>query len=157
MSTSSTSTPESFQKKPHVTTAKRYGIFLVEDHPATRTALAALVNLEDDFYVCGEADNAIDALPRIAKLEPAAVVADITLRSGNGIDLMKKLMLLCPGVPILAVSGQDENVFGAQAIQAGARGYLTKGSGVEKVIPALRTILAGDVYLSDSLKAQLRT
>jgi DNA-binding NarL/FixJ family response regulator len=146
---------EPFEKKNRVTTAKRYGIFLVEDHPITRTAMAALVNLEDDFYICGEADNAADALIRIAKLEPAAILADITLRSGNGIDLMKKLLLLCPGVPILAVSGQDENVFAAQAIEAGARGYLTKGSGAEKIVPALRTILAGEVYLSGRLKDQL--
>jgi DNA-binding NarL/FixJ family response regulator len=152
MSISSTS--DNFKKRPRVTTAKRYGVFIVEDHPLTRTALAALVNLEDDFYICGEADNEIDALARIAKLEPAAVVADITLRSGNGIDLMKKLMLLCPGVPILAVSGQDENVFAVKAIHAGARGYLTKGSGGEKLVPALRTILAGDIYLNDTLKEQ---
>lgn len=154
---SSSSASEHFEKKARVTSAKRYGVFLVEDHPITRTALAALLNLEDDFYICGEADNEIDALARIAKLEPAAVVADISLRAGNGIELMKKLMLLCPGVPILAVSGQDENVFGAQAIRAGARGYLTKGSGAEKVIPALRTVLAGEVYLSDTLKQQLRS
>ncbi|MEO7171636.1 MAG: hypothetical protein ABIW86_02430, partial [Flavobacterium sp.] len=59
--------------KKRVTAAKRYGVFLVEDHAITRTALAALINLEEDFYVCGESDNAIDALIRIAKLEPAAV------------------------------------------------------------------------------------
>lgn len=153
---SSSSTSEKFENKARITTAKRYGVFLVEDHAVTRTALAALLNLEDDFYICGEADNEVDALARIAKLEPAAVVADITLRAGNGIDLMKKLMLLCPGVPILAVSGQEENIYGVQAIQAGARGYLTKGSGAEKVIPALRTILAGDVYMSDTLTTQLR-
>lgn len=139
----SSPTPSSLEKKPRVTAAKRYGIFLVEDHPITRTALAALLNLDDDFYICGEADNAVDALTRIAKLEPAAVVTDISLRSSNGIELIKKLMILCPEVPVLAISGQDEKTIATQAISAGARGYLAKGSGAEKIVPALRIILAG--------------
>ena len=145
---SSSSSPQNLDRKPRVTSSKRYGVFLVEDHPITRTAMTALVNMEEDFYICGEADNAVDALARIAKLEPAAVVTDITLRSSNGIELMKKLMILCPGVPVLAVSGQDENVFASQAFRAGARGYLAKGAGAEKIIPALRTILAGEIYSS---------
>jgi DNA-binding NarL/FixJ family response regulator len=148
-SSSSSETPPT---KARVTTAKRYGIFVVEDHAITRMALGALVNAEEDLYVCGEADSAADALLRIAKLEPAAVIADITLRSGNGIELMQKLIVLCPGVPVLAISGHDENVFGERALHAGARGYLAKGAGAEKVIPALRAILRGEIYAGDAPK-----
>ncbi|MEO6567612.1 MAG: response regulator transcription factor [Opitutaceae bacterium] len=142
---------------PRVTTAKRYRVFVVEDHAITRMALSALINAEEDLYVCGEADSAADALVRIAKLEPAAVIADITLRSGNGIELMQKLIVLCPGVPVLAISGHDENVFGERALQAGARGYLAKSAGAEKIIPALRTILSGQIYRPDEFKAKIQS
>ncbi|MEO7413708.1 MAG: response regulator transcription factor [Opitutaceae bacterium] len=152
MTIPSLSPSETSPTKSRVTTAKRYGIFVVEDHAITRLALVALINDEADLYVCGEADSATDALVRIAKLEPAAVIADITLRSGNGIELMQKLILLCPGVPVLAISGHDENVFGERALQAGARGYLAKGAGAEKIVPAIRTILSGQIYRPDQLK-----
>jgi DNA-binding NarL/FixJ family response regulator len=140
---------------PRVTTAKRYGVFIVEDHPITRAGLAALIDTEEDLYICGDADNAADALTRIAKLEPAVVVSDITLRTSNGIDLMSKLMLLCPGVPILAISGHDENLYAEPAIQAGARGYLTKADAARKIVPAIRSILSGEIYLSAPMKEKL--
>ena len=154
MTSFSPSSSEPTLAKPRVTTAKRYGVFVVEDHAITRMALGALVNAEEDLYVCGEADSATDALVRIAKLEPAAVIADITLRSGNGIELMQKLIVLCPGVPVLAISGHDENVFGERALQAGACGYLAKSAGAEKIIPALRAILSGQIYRPDDPKAK---
>lgn len=139
-----------------VTASKRHGVFLVEDHPTTRMALAALVNLEGDLYICGDADNARDALNRIAKLEPAAVVTDITLRTSNGIELMKNLMKLCPNVPVLAVSGHEEDLYGEEAMRAGARGYLSKSDAAEKIVVAIRTILAGEVFVSELLKRKLR-
>jgi DNA-binding NarL/FixJ family response regulator len=134
------------------TIRKPYGVFLVEDHALTRMAVATLVNADPDFYICGQADSALEALMRIAKLEPAVIVADITLRSGNGIELFRKLRTLQPGVPILAMSGHTEDAVVQNALDAGARGFLAKGNGVERVPLALRTILAGEFYLSDQLK-----
>jgi DNA-binding NarL/FixJ family response regulator len=137
-----------------VTAAKRYGVFLVEDHPATRAGLAALVDNQGDLYICGGADNAPDALLRIAKLEPSVVVTDITLRTSNGLELMTNLMKLCPTVPVLAISGHDENVYAEPALRAGARGYLSKES-VDQIVPAIRTVLAGEIYLSARLRQKL--
>jgi DNA-binding NarL/FixJ family response regulator len=146
-----TPTPNgSFQPPPRVTSSKLYGIFLVEDHAITRSGLTALLESEDDFYVCGVADNARDALLRIAKLEPAIIVSDITLRSGNGLELMEKLMWLCPRVPILAVSGHAENIYAERALRAGARGYLEKQQAADKIVPAIRAILKGEIYLVNS-------
>ena len=65
---------------------------------------------------------------------------------------MQKLILLCPGVPVLAISGHDENVFGERALQAGARGSLAKSAGAEKIIPAVRAILRGEIYAGDAPK-----
>src|SRR5436190_9277746 len=80
---------------------KRYGVFLVEDHPITQAGLAALISREDDLFICGEADSAPEALDQISKLKPSIVISDIALKTSNGIELMKNLMALCPEVPIL--------------------------------------------------------
>src|SRR5437868_1188147 len=66
---------------------KRYGVFLVEDHPITQAGLAALIGREDDLFICGEADSAPAALDQIAKLKPSIVISDIALKTSNGIEL----------------------------------------------------------------------
>jgi DNA-binding NarL/FixJ family response regulator len=137
------------QNRPRVIAAKKYGVFLVEDHPSTRAALAALINREDDLYICGDADNVHDALVRIAKLEPAIIVSDIALRTSNGIELMKKLVSFCPDVPILAISAHDEKLYAESAIQAGARGFMAKARTAEKLISVVRRMLSGEIYLSE--------
>jgi DNA-binding NarL/FixJ family response regulator len=134
---------------------KRYGVFLVEDHPITQAGLAALIGREDDLFICGEADSAPTALDQIAKLKPSIVISDIALKTSNGIELMKNLMALCPDVPILVMSMHDESLYAERAIRAGARGYLMKREAAEKVLPAIRTILNGDIYLSEQMKGKL--
>ena len=62
---------------------------------------------------------------------------------------------MADGVPVLAISGHDENVFGERALLAGARGYLAKGAGAEKIVPAIRTILSGQIYRPDEFKQRL--
>lgn len=134
---------------------KRYGVFLVEDHPITQAGLAALISREDDLFICGEADNAPAALDQIAKLRPSIVISDIALKTSNGIELMKNLMALCPEVPILVMSMHDESLYAERAIRAGARGYIMKREAAEKIIPAIRAILNGDIYLSEQMKGKL--
>src|SRR5882757_5292859 len=85
-------------------TSKRFGVFIVEDHPITQAGLAALINREPDLFVCGSADNAPAALTQITKLKPAIVISDFTLKASNGIELMKNVIALCPDVPILVMS-----------------------------------------------------
>lgn len=134
---------------------KRHGIFLVEDHPITQAGLAALIGREEDLFICGEADNAPTALDQISKLRPSLVITDIALKTSNGIELMKNLMALCPEVPILVMSMHDESLYAERAIRAGARGYIMKREAADKVLPAIRAILNGDIYLSEQMKGKL--
>ncbi|MEO6875749.1 MAG: response regulator transcription factor [Opitutaceae bacterium] len=134
---------------------KRHSIFLVEDHPITRAGLSALISREPDLFMCGEADNAPTALTMIARLQPSLVVADITLRTSNGIELMKNLSAIGPDLRILALSMHDEVVYAERAIRAGARGYLMKQEATEKIVPAIRVLLSGEIYLSDAVKIRL--
>ena len=135
--------------------AQRKGVFLVEDHPITQAGLAALINREPDLFICGDTDNAPAALDQIARLKPALVITDIALKTSNGLELMKNLMTLCPDVPILVMSMHDESLYAERAIRAGARGYIMKREAADKIVPAIRTILGGDFYLSEPMKAKL--
>lgn len=134
---------------------KRHGVFVVEDHPITSAGLAALVNREPDLYICGESDSAAAALDLIVKSKPALVITDISLKTSNGLELMKNLMTICPDVPILVISMHDETLYAERAIRAGARGYLMKREAADKILPAIRSILAGDIYLSEPMKGKL--
>lgn len=134
---------------------KEHGVFVVEDHPITLAGLAAIVNREPDLFICGDSDSASAALDLIAKTKPAIVITDISLKTSNGLELLKNLATLCPQVPVLVISMHDETLYAERAIRAGARGYLMKREAAEKILPAIRTILAGDIYLSEPMKGKL--
>ena len=133
----------------------RSSIFIVEDHPVTRAGLAALISLESDLRICGEADNAPVALDLIAKTKPTLVVMDIALKTSNGLELMKNLVALLPGLPVLVISMHHEDLYAERAMRAGARGYLMKEEATDKIVGAIRTLLRGEVYLSEHIKRKL--
>ena len=123
-------------------------VFVVDDHPLVRERLAELIAQEGDLEVCGEAEDAITALKAIEARPPDIAVVDITLKDTYGIELIKNLKERCPGVPVLVMSMHDEALYGERAIRAGAKGYLNKQEATKKVIPAIRTILAGQMFVS---------
>ncbi len=130
-------------------------VVLVDDHPMVRERLAELINRELDLQVCGEAEDRNQALHVIATAQPELAIVDLTLKGSHGIDLIKDLQILHPQVRILVVSMQEESLYAERAILAGARGYITKQEATRKILQAIRTVLAGEVYLSEPLKAQL--
>lgn len=153
MKTSASSTSPSNGSSP--VPDKRHAVFLVEDHPITQVGLAALINREPDLFVCGSADNAPAALTQITRLKPSIVISDFTLKASNGIELLKNVLALCPEVPILVMSMHDESLFAERAMRAGARGYIMKREGADKILPAMRAILSGDIYLSEQMQKKL--
>jgi DNA-binding NarL/FixJ family response regulator len=132
-----------------------YRVFIVEDHPITRTGLAALIGAEADLSVCGEADTAALALAMITNLKPDVVVTDIALKTTNGLELMKNIIAVLPTQRILAISMHDEAFYAERAIRAGARGYIMKREASDKIVPAIRVVLAGDIYVSEVVKSRL--
>jgi DNA-binding NarL/FixJ family response regulator len=130
-------------------------ILLVDDHPIVRDGLTLRIQRQPDLVVCGEADSCAKALAQVAACRPDLIVADLVLKDGSGLDLIRDLKIRSPQLPVLVLSMQDEKVYALRAIRAGARGYLMKQEAADKVIEALRRILAGHVYLSPQMTAQL--
>jgi DNA-binding NarL/FixJ family response regulator len=126
-------------------------VFVVDDHPVVRDGLITLLEHEQDLKVCGNADNAAEALKSISTLKPDVVIVDIGLKSSDGIELTKSIKMLNPRLPVLVFSIHDESVYAERALRAGASAYLMKEVVSENIITAVRTVLRGDIYISDQL------
>jgi DNA-binding NarL/FixJ family response regulator len=130
-------------------------VLVVDDHPIVRERLAELINQEPDLNVCGEAEDAREALKAVESLRPDLAIVDITLKDTYGIELIKQLKEHHPKLPILVLSMHDESLYGERALRAGARGYLTKQEATKKVVTAIRLILSGGIYVSEKMASTI--
>ena len=133
----------------------RTRILLVDDHAVVRFGIAQLINRQSDMMVCGEEEDAANALTAIGKLRPDLVIADISLKDSSGLELMRNIKAQYSGLPILVVSAHDETIYAEIAFRAGALGYLMKQEALEKVLTALRRVLSGNIYVSDALASRM--
>jgi DNA-binding NarL/FixJ family response regulator len=130
-------------------------IFLVDDHLDTLSSLKALINLEDDLTVIGCASNVADAMKGIQSNSPSAVVIDLDLGQESGFDLIQKLKSHSIRIPTLVLSMCAEGLYAEKAIRLGANGYLMKLEPVETIFEALRKVLNGSHYVSQSMELLL--
>jgi DNA-binding NarL/FixJ family response regulator len=135
--------------------SKRARILIVDDHPAVREALAIRIGRQRDLEVCGEAADLSEALRLVADTQPDVAVVDLSLKSGNGIDLIKRIKDRNEHVRILVWSMHSESLYAERALRAGALGYINKDQATDKIVEAIRRVLQGKVYLSDEMAEKL--
>jgi DNA-binding NarL/FixJ family response regulator len=135
--------------------SKARRIFLVDDHPVTRQGVGVLIDQEPDLVVCGQADSAPAALQMMQKIKPDLALVDITLKTTSGIELLKNVHALLPDLPVLIMSMHDESLYGERALRAGAKGYIMKHEASERILFAVRSVLDGDLYLSEKMKEKM--
>jgi DNA-binding NarL/FixJ family response regulator len=126
-------------------------VLVVDDHPVVRDGLAAQVANQPDLELCGEAEDVADALLFMTNVRPDVVVIDISLKTGSGLDLIKQIKARWPRMHILVWSMYPENLYAERALRAGAQGYLRKSQATRCVVEAIRTVLAGKLFVSDEL------
>ncbi len=141
--------------KRHQSRHAKKTVFIVDDHPMMRDGLAQLIARETDLTVCGEAEEAAEALPQIEKLKPDLALVDITLRSSSGLELIKDIALRAPFTAVLVVSMHDESLYAERVLRAGGRGYIMKQEGGKKLMTAIRHVLAGGTYVSEKMSAKI--
>jgi DNA-binding NarL/FixJ family response regulator len=134
---------------------KRARILIVDDHPAVREALALRIGRQRDLEVCGEAADPNEALRLVADTQPDVAVVDISLKTGNGIELIKRIKDRNDQVRMLVWSMHSESLYAERALRAGALGYVNKDQATDKIVDAIRRVLAGKVYLSDEMAEKL--
>ena len=130
-------------------------ILIVDDHPMMRAGLSAQISDEPDLEVCGQAEDVNDALVAIKSTSPDLAIIDIALKESNGIDLIKDIKSRFPSVKMLVLSAYQELLYAERALRAGAMGYLNKQETGTKIFEAIRTVLAGDRYLSPEMTQRL--
>ena len=130
-------------------------ILIVDDHPLLRRGLRALIDAEPDLVVAGEAADHRAGLEAIGSSTPDLVIADLSLGDGDGVEMVKEIRTRHPGLPILVVSMHDAPTHVERAFRAGATGYVSKREMGEAVLSGIRTVLAGDRYVSPTIKAEI--
>jgi DNA-binding NarL/FixJ family response regulator len=130
-------------------------VVLVDDHPLVRERLAEIIEAQPDLEVCGQAEDRHRAMEIVKAEKPDLVIVDLSLKNSHGLDLIKDLQALNPALAILVVSMHDEAVHAERVIRAGASGYITKQEATKRIMVAVRTVLRGDVYLSEKTAMRL--
>jgi len=131
-------------------------VLIVDDHPLMRGGLVQLIAKEPRLTLCGEADSvgttilAVDDDP-----PPDLVILDLMLGHEDGLELIKQIRALRPGILILVISMHDEWIYAERALRAGASGYIMKKEPSAEVLAAVRAVLRGEVYLSGRMRVLL--
>src|SRR5579862_176263 len=99
-------------------------ILIVDDHPIVREGLAQRISRQSDLEVCGEADDEPNALRLVSELKPDVAVIDIGLKTGNGLDLVRRLKERGDGVRMLVWSMYSESDYAERALRVGALGFI---------------------------------
>lgn len=134
---------------------RRKKVLVVDDHPMTRAGVVQFINEQADLEVCGEAANPAEVADQVSSLGPDLLLTDLTMPGRSGIEFIKDIVALHPSLPILVVSMHDEVIYAERAIRAGARGYIMKEAGGEKLLAAVRQVLGGRVSVSQEMSSKI--
>jgi DNA-binding NarL/FixJ family response regulator len=126
----------------------RARVLIVDDHPAVREALALRIGRQPDLEVCGEAADPGGALRLVTEARPHVAVVDISLKSGNGIDLIKRIKDRADRVRVVVWSMHSESLYAERALRAGAMGYVNKDQATDTIVEAIRRVRDGKIWLS---------
>ena len=135
-------------------TAKKR-VLLVDDHPLMRLGMSQLIDRQPDLVVCGQAEDAHEALKCVAALNPDVVVLDLTLKDSDGLEVLKNINAQYPTIPVLVLSIHAESLYAELALRAGAKGYVMKTEPLANVLSAIRRILTGGIYVSESMTSRM--
>ncbi len=130
-------------------------LLIVDDHPIVRQGLERLVEREPDLEVVAEAATADEALQAVDSQEIDFVVLDIGLKQGSGLDVVGQIRARRDDLPVLVLSMHQERFYAERVLRSGAQGYVMKQGDPSEIIPAIRRILSGDLYLSPALADEL--
>lgn len=144
-----------FLYNPYMDRERSIRILIVEDHPLMRIGISRAIETDKSLAICGEADSLDSALELVERLKPDFIIADLSLKDGDGIRLIELIKQKQLSIPVLVVSMHDEPVYIERAFKAGAKGYILKRESSHEVVKAIHQILHGKVYSSESVSAKI--
>jgi two-component system, NarL family, invasion response regulator UvrY len=129
-------------------------VFIVDDHAIFREGLKRVINDAPDMEVIGEAADGSEALQKILAGACDMVILDLGLPGMTGIDVLRAVKAKRPSMPVIIMSIHTEEEYAVMVLQEGASGYLTKESVPADLLGAIRKVIKGGIYVSDSLGEQ---
>jgi DNA-binding NarL/FixJ family response regulator len=130
-------------------------ILIVDDHELLRDGMRLMIEHQSDLAVCGEASDETTAIRQFRRLRPDLVVVDVSLRAGDGLDLIKRIRAIDPVARVVVYSTHDERIYAERALRAGAMGYVTKQKPAHDMLAAIRRVLNGKMHFSDEMVQRL--
>ena len=130
-------------------------IIIVDDHPVVRRGLVSMINQEADLQVSAEAEDFHKALELMKQQVFDLAIVDLNLPNISGLELTKQIKVSHPDLPVLVLSMHDEALYAERALRAGAKGYIMKQEGTDKLITAIRAALRGEIWVSETMSSRL--
>jgi len=130
-------------------------VFLADDHAVLREGLKALVNMQPDMEVVGEASNGRSAWQKARELLPDVVVMDVSMPEMTGAQATKRLKQSCPDVKVLALTAHEDKGYLRHLLEAGASGFVLKRAATEELIQAIRVVAACGAYIDPTLAGKV--
>jgi two-component system, NarL family, invasion response regulator UvrY len=127
-------------------------VLLVDDHAVVREGYRRLLERDERIQVVGEAGNSVQAYERALELDPQVIVMDIALPGVSGIEAMRRILAHRPQQSVLMFSMYDDVIFPSRALEAGARGYVSKASAPEVLVDAISAVARHERYLSPDVQ-----
>ncbi len=136
--------------------ARPIQILLVDDHPVVRDGLRAMLGLQPDFQIVGEANNGVEAVQRVAQLRPDVILLDLEMPELDGVAALGQIRAANPAARVIILTAYDEDERIVSAVVAGAQGYVLKGAPREDIFRAIRIVHEGGTLLQPLIASKLR-
>lgn len=130
-------------------------VLLVDDHPIVRVGVATLLGQLKYPLAIHEADDGDQAINLCLEHSPHVALVDLSLGGELSLDLIRRIRVVRPNTAILVVSMHDERIYAERALHAGARGYVMKHNAAKSIVQAMRTILEGQIWLSEEMRSMV--
>lgn len=130
-------------------------LLLVDDHMMVRSGLRMLLETQSDMRIVGEAENGVEAVRKVMSLRPGVVLMDVQMPDMNGIEATREIKKVVPETAVLALTIYEDDQYFFEMLRAGASGYVPKRAAPDDLINAIRTVARGDVFLYPTLASRL--
>ncbi|MFL5864855.1 MAG: response regulator [Solirubrobacteraceae bacterium] len=132
-------------------------VLIADDQPVVRDGLAMLLGVIDDVEIVATAADGIEAVERARSAQPDIVLMDLRMPRLEGAEATRQILAVLPDVGVLVLTTYADDEFLFPALQAGARGYLTKDATAEEIEDAIRAVVAGHTHLDPAIQQRLVT
>jgi DNA-binding NarL/FixJ family response regulator len=130
-------------------------VAIVDDHTMMREGLAQLVAGIEGYECCWTAGDAAEGLAGVERERPDLLITDMTMPGRNGLELIKDVLAVAMGLPILVMSMHDETLYAQRVLRAGAKGYIMKDAEADKLVEAIKAIVDGGIWVSPEMSNKI--